>query len=378
MTSPLRILLADDSVTIRRLLTETLSSDATLEVCHSARDGQEALNQFSLVRPDVVVLDVEMPVMDGIEAVVAIRKLNLQVPIIMFSSLTTRGGDATLEALSHGATDYSTKPAHVGHLNDAINQIRNDLIPKIKHWGSWYQDQCRLPVTNPTTLHIERKPPVTLRREPITSNPTSTIRSERPLEIVGIGVSTGGPSALADVLKRIPKHFPIPIVITQHMPPLFTGLLAERLNQICPLSVHEAQEGATLEQGKVLVAPGNQHLVVERNGFQLRVHLDHGPQVNSCRPSVDVMFRSIAEKIGGTSVAVVLTGMGHDGLEGCRFIRSKGGKIVVQDQATSVVWGMPRAVAEAGLADHVLPLNHIADELIRLSQVGRSGVPSVR
>ena len=377
MTTPLRILLADDSVTVRRLLNETLSSDSMLEVCHAARDGQEALAQFPLVQPDVVVLDVEMPVMDGIETVIAIRKLNARVPIIMFSSLTTQGGEATLDALTHGATDYATKPSHVGHLQDAVDQIRKNLIPMIKHWGQWYQDQRRAPSVGPTAYHLERKLPVTLRRESLSAAPKPNVRGDKPVEIIAIGVSTGGPSALADVLKLIPKQFPIPIVIAQHMPPLFTGLLAERLNQICPLSVNEAHDNAELVSGQVWIAPGNQHLIVEKHGFHVRLRLNHGPLVNSCRPSVDVLFRSVAETIGGASIAVVLTGMGHDGLEGCRLIHGKGGKVIAQDQATSVVWGIPRAVAEAGLADQVLPLHSIAGELIRMSQVGRSAMASV-
>ncbi len=377
MTTPLRILLADDSVTVRRLLTETLASDSELEVCHAARDGQEALLQFPLVQPDVVVLDVEMSVMDGIETIVAIRKLNARVPIIMFGSLTTRGGEATLDALSNGATDYSTKPTHVGHLQDAVDQIRKDLIPMIKHWSQWYRDQRQAPSASPAADHIEHNRPVTPGCESLLAAPGPTVRSDQPVEIIAIGVSTGGPSALESVLKLIPKQFPVPIVIAQHMPPLFTGLLAERLNQICPLPVHEALDGARLAPGQVWIAPGNQHLIVEKNGFYLRVRLDHGPLVNSCRPSVDVLFRSIAETIGGASIAVVLTGMGHDGLEGCRLIRSKGGKVIAQDQATSVVWGMPRAVVEAGLADQVLPLHSIAGELIRLSQVGPSAMSCV-
>ncbi len=377
MTIPLRILLADDSVTVRRLLTETLSSDPSLEVCLAARNGQEAVTQFSLVMPDVVVLDVEMPVMDGIEAVAAIRKTNAHVPIIMFSSLTTRGGEATLDALTNGATDYSTKPARVGHLQVAVDHIRNELIPMIKHWGNWYHEHHQSPRVSQPKTSVERIPEVLRHREPVSMAPRTSPFTERPLEIVAVGVSTGGPSALADVLKSIPKQFPVPIVIVQHMPPLFTGLLAERLNQVCPLSVQEAQEGVTLGAGHVWIAPGDEHLVVEKSGAQLRLRLDHGPAVNSCRPSVDVLFRSVAETVGGNSVGVVLTGMGQDGLEGCRRIHAKGGKVIAQDQATSVVWGMPRAVAEAGIADKILPLQKLSEELIRLSRIGRSAASVV-
>lgn len=369
MTQPLRILIADDSVTVRRLLTETLSNEPNLEVCHAARDGREAVTQFSLVQPDVVVLDVEMPVMDGIEAVLEIRKFDSRVPIIMFSSATTRGGEATLDALTAGATDYVTKPTRVGHLQEAVAHIRNDLIPMIKHWGKWHHEQRRNSKAAPANIRLDRQPEVTLRRESVLAGPRAVARANSKPEVIAIGVSTGGPNALADVLKLIPKQFPIPILIAQHMPPLFTGLLADRLNRVCPLSVCEAQDGRDLLPGQVWVAPGDRHLVVERQGLSLRVRLNHNPPENSCRPSADVLFRSVAETFTSGAVAVVLTGMGQDGLEGCRSIRNKGGKVIVQDQATSVVWGMPRAVAEAGLADRILPLDHIASELTRITQM---------
>ncbi len=365
-------MLADDSVTVRRLLSETLSADGSLEVCFAARDGREAVSQFSLVHPDVVLLDVEMPVMDGIEATTAIRRLDPRVPILMFSSLTTRGGEATLDALSAGANDYVTKPTRVGHLQDAVAHIRNVLIPMIKHWGKWYRDERRTAATVPASPRLERVPPVSLRREPFSVGPRAAARANSQVEVIAIGVSTGGPNALAEVLKSIPKQFPVPILIAQHMPPLFTGLLADRLNHVCPLSVREALDGAALEPGQVWIAPGDRHLVVERQGLNLRVRLNHNPPVNSCRPSADVLFRSVAETFGDAAVAVVLTGMGQDGMEGCRSIRLQGGKVLVQDQATSVVWGMPRVVADAGLADHVLPLDSIAAELTRMSQMGRS------
>ncbi len=371
----IRVLLADDSATVRRLLTETLSNEPDLVVCHAARDGREAVTQFSLVQPDVVVLDVEMPVMDGIEAVIAIRRIDPKVPIIMFSSLTTKGGEATLDALTHGATDFVNKPARSGHLHDAIHHIRTNLIPMVKHWGKWSQEQRSRGVHAAASLTLTRQPTASLCREPLSASRRPAGNKRAALEIIAIGVSTGGPNALAEILKAIPKQFPIPIVIVQHMPPLFIGLLAERLNQICPLTVSEAVDGTPIQPGHVWVAPGDQHLVVEKQGRNARLRLDHGPAVNSCRPAVDVLFRTVADVYRDSSLAVVLTGMGQDGLEGCRHIRQRGGKVVVQDQATSVIWGMPRTVAEAGLADQVLPLNSMAEELTRLAQLGRSLPP---
>lgn len=370
MTSTFRILLADDSVTVRRLLTETLSNETNLEVVHAARDGREAVTQFSLIQPDVVVLDVEMPIMDGIEAVTAIRKIDAHVPIIMFSSLTVRGGEATLDALTAGATDYVSRPSRVGHLQEAIAHIRHELIPMILHWGRWHRDDRRAPIPLPANMRLERLPTVTLRREPLTAGPKAATKN-LPAEIIAIGVSTGGPNALADVLKLIPKQFPIPILVAQHMPPLFTGLLADRLNQVCPLPVAEATDGAILDGSHVWIAPGDRHLIVEKQGLSRVLRLTRAAPVNSCRPSVDVLFRSVAETYGETAIGVVLTGMGQDGLEGSRLIRGRGGKIIVQDQATSVVWGMPRAVAEAGLADRILPLGNIGTELAHYALKGR-------
>ena len=372
MNPAMRVLLAADSVTVRRLLTETLSKEPLLEVCHAAHDGREAVTQFPLVHPDIVLLDVEMPVMDGIEAVIAIRRINPRIPIIMFSSLTIKGGEATLDALTHGATDYVTKPTRVGHLQDAVLQIRNELVPRIKHWGQWYKEQHHSAGRAASPMTLSRAP-VGLRREPFSLGDASvTARGNVSIDVIAIGASTGGPNALADMLKRLPRNFTIPILIAQHMPPLFTTLLADRLNQVCPLNVREGVDGAAIESGQVWIAPGDQHLVVEKQGFNMRLRLDHGPPENSCRPSVDVLFRSVAAAYGERAVTVVMTGMGQDGTIGCQHIRNRGGKVIAQDQDSSVVWGMPRAVAEAGLADRVLPLNGIADELIRLSQCGRT------
>lgn len=384
MSQALRVLYADDSVTIRRLLAEVLSNDSSLEVCRAACDGREAVTQFSLVHPDVVLLDVEMPVMDGIEAAIAIRQLDSQVPIIMFNSMTTRGGEGMLDALSNGATDYVLKPSHTGHLRDAVTHIRDILIPRIKHWGRSFQDN-RLTVgsstTAKTTLPVSRRPLVGARRGPITSTEWSIERAApnatAPVDIVAIGVSTGGPSALAEVLRRLPKTFPVPILIAQHMPPKFTGLLASQLDQVCPLDVQECQDGAIIEPGQVWIACGGHHMVVEKRGNHHHVRTNHGPPENSCSPSADVLFRSVANTYRENALAVVMTGMGQDGLQGCRLIHERGGHVMAQDQASSVVWGMPRVVAEAGLADHVLPVNRIADELVRMSQVGRSARASV-
>lgn len=374
MSPPIRVLLADDSVAVRRLLAETLSSDPELEVCCAARDGQEAVTQFSQLQPDVVLLDLEMPVMDGIEAVVAIRKLNARVPLIMFSAYTREASEATIDALSSGATDFVTKPKMVGHVQNAVTHIREHLVTKIKVWGRWYREQRTNPAAPVPTIALARAP-LGVRPEPSPPRAASASakRATAP-EVVAIGVSTGGPNALAEVLKRLPPVFPLPILIAQHMPVMFTKLLADRLDQVCPFHVREAVDGTPLEPGQVWIAPGDTHLVVEKQGFRKVLKLNHGPHENSCRPSADVLFRSVAAAYGESAIAVVMTGMGQDGKVGCQHIRYRGGTVLAQDQATSVVWGMPKAVIEAGLANRVVPLPAIAEELCRLSMCRSSPV----
>lgn len=368
MKRPYRILLADDSVTVRRLLSETLSRDPQLEVCWAARDGREAAEQFVTLKPDVVLLDVEMPVMDGIEATAAIRQVDPRVPIVMFSSLASAGVNATLDALQHGATDYVTKPTRVGHLQSAIRHIEQELIPKLKHWGEWHHNRYNAKsAIKPAAPNRSGR---VLRRASLTADSAAgaPVRGPSRIDLVAIGASTGGPNALAEVLSVLPKQFPASILITQHMPPLFTTLLADRLNQVCPLTVREAVDGAEVLPGEVWLAPGDRHLVVERDGTSVRLRLDPCPPEDSCRSAVDVMFRSIASVYLNRTLAVVLTGMGTDGIVGCRHLREQGSRVLVQDQASSVVWGMPRAVVEAGLAERILPLNELGSEINRLVQ----------
>ena len=401
----IRVLMADDSAVIRRLLSEALAPDKELEVVGVGRHGGEALQLSVAQRPDVILLDVEMPVMDGVEAVVAIRKLDAHIPIIMFSSITTRGGTATLDALSAGANDYVIKPVSLGHASEAMTYIRNELIPKIKLWGRRHRRRSTgmpssllAPTTPgfprspnmppnitptagaappampksllaPTTPGFPRSPnmPPSITPTAGAAPPTMPGKPRDPacaIEIVAIGSSTGGPNALAEVLKRIPHGFPVPIVITQHMPPVFTQLLAQRLNSICPLNVREGVEGAILKPGDVWVAPGNFHMTVQMDQADRVLHLDQKPHENSCRPAVDPLFRSVATAYGGRCLGVVLTGMGRDGEMGSKAIRQVGGRIIAQDEESSVVWGMPRAVAQAGYAGQVLPLNQIAVEIV--------------
>jgi two-component system chemotaxis response regulator CheB len=348
----IRILVVDDSVVIRKLLCETLSRDPELEVVASAQDGRIALSKIQQLHPDLVTLDVEMPVMNGLEALKELRKLYPKLPVIMFSTLTERGASATLDALSLGASDYATKPSNTGSPELAIEAIRAQLIPKIKALGS-----AAPPA--PKTL----PPPVpAIRVRP---------RSKQPIEIVAIGTSTGGPNALAEVLPHLPKDLPVPIVLVQHMPPIFTRLLAERLAAQSAIPVAEASAGVTLVPGQAWIAPGNYHMTVVRAGLSRRLELNQNPPEHSCRPAVDPLFRSVAEVFRANVLAVIMTGMGSDGVLGCRQIREAGGEVIIQDEATSVVWGMPGLVYTAGQADAVYPLDQLAPEIARRVQQSR-------
>ena len=340
----IKVLVVDDSPTIRRLVTMALVEDPAIEVIGHAVNGREAIAQVRRLKPDVVTLDIEMPVLDGLGALRGIREDHPRLPVIMFSTLTQRGAITTLEALSLGASDYVTKPSNTGSVAESIASVRNQLVPKIKALAGVRR------VLAPT-------PPVT--------RPLMPAPAVSP-ELLVIGASTGGPDALSRLMAGLPADLPVPVLVVQHMPPVFTAMLAERLDRVSPLSVAEATEGAVLQPGTALLAPGDFHLRVGRSAGVLRAHLDQGPQENFCRPAVDALFRSVHETVGGRAVAVVLTGMGQDGLIGCQLLAGSGARIVVQDEETSVVWGMPGAVATAGLAHEVLPLDDVAARLTAL------------
>ncbi len=356
--TPIRILVVDDSVVIRKVLSDALSADRALEVVGVASDGRIALAKIPLLKPDLVTLDIEMPVMDGLETLAALRKLYPKLPVIMFSTLTERGAAATLDALSLGASDYATKPSNPGSPAVAIERIRSELIPKIK----------ALCGVAPLKLspHLVIRPALKVRT-----------RTKPPIEIVAIGTSTGGPNALAEVLPRIPNDFPVPIVVVQHMPPIFTRLLAERLASRSAIPVEEGSAGEVLLPGQAWIAPGNFHMTVIRAGLQYRLSLNQATPENSCRPAVDVLFRSVALAYGPNVLGVVMTGMGADGVRGARDIRQAGGEVIIQDEASAIVWGMPGLVYAAGQADAVFPLDCLAGEIERRVLRSRTSHPHV-
>ena len=354
----IRVLVVDDSVTVRQLLVDALSADPEVHVVGTAPNGALGMTLLPRLVPDVVVLDIDMPVMDGLEFLRRVRPAWPKLPVIVFSTYTTHGAATTLQALWFGASDYVAKPS-AGDFDSAVAQARRELLPRIKACAR--RDAGEGAAAPATPAHPGQQP---------VPAPRSATPPPRP-SVVAIGASTGGPRALADVLGALPADFPVPVLIVQHMPPLFTRHLADGLSTQCALRVLEATHGAALEPGPVWIAPGDHHMTVGRDGVALRLWLDQGPSENACRPSVNPLFRSVAEVFGHGSLGVVLTGMGQDGLEGASRIRAARGQVIVQDEASSVVWGMPGAIARAGFADKVLPLDDIAGEI--LARVHRTG-----
>jgi len=379
-TPRIRVLVVDDSVAVRRLLTSILSSDPGLQVVGSAADGKAALAAIETLQPDVMTLDVEMPVLDGLGTLRELRKRWRALPVIMLSTLTVRGAEATLDALTSGANDYVPKPSQIGDRDAAMEGVRAALIPKIKTLHAKRLSQERTvaaavaasttrPVAGAASIHAA--PVVPLHRSSGASRaPAPPSGGPRPgtglaagVDMVAIGVSTGGPSALAVVLPALPGDFPTPIVIAQHIPPVFSTVLADRLNGASKIRVVEAKGGEIPQPGVAYIAPGHHHLIVTGTRSAPVLALSDAPPENSCRPSVDVLFRSVAAVYGRSLLGVMLTGMGQDGVEGSRAIQQGGGRIIVQDEATSVVWGMPGLVWKAGLADGMFPVEGIAGEI---------------
>lgn len=344
----IRVLVVDDSVVIRRLVTHALEERDSIEVVGAAADGVIALGRIPQLNPDVVTLDIEMPVMDGMETLRHIRRDYPQTRVIMFSTLTERGAAVTLDALRAGADDYVTKASNEGSLDRSLVRLREELIPRIEQFFVFPGQPSIAKTASPLAAPLSVAP----------------VCAGAP-RAVAIGVSTGGPAALTALLPTLPESFPLPILVVQHMPPLFTRLLAERLNSICALNVAEAQDGDRVQPGRILIAPGDFHMKVIAGDAGPVVHLDQSAPQNSCRPAVDVLFTSISEVYGGAVLPVILTGMGQDGLRGSRILKAQGAALLAQDEASSVVWGMPGAVVNAGLASEVVPLDRMGNAILK-------------
>jgi two-component system, chemotaxis family, protein-glutamate methylesterase/glutaminase len=405
VNTPIRVMIVDDSSVVRKLLTSALANHPEVTVVGSAANGLIALNKLPQLLPDAVILDVEMPEMDGITACARIRESYPRLPVIMFSTLTDRGASVTFDALAAGASDYVLKPS--AQQGDSLEQVvSKSLVPKlIALTRARPAIQAALAMLNegkapafdaPSSTHrvlpeVSRARPSLPTRPSLPARPSlpqsvrapekpkleprpDSLRSaklpalRKPVQLIAIACSTGGPNALAELVPRLPAALPVPVLIVQHMPPIFTRTLAERLALRSALKVIESSGGELLRAGEVYVAPGNRHLEVhqdERGTFTL---LTDGPAENSCRPSADVTFRSLVRVFGGGVLAVVLTGMGHDGARGAKEIAEAGGRVIAQSGPTCVVWGMPRAVEEAGITTAVVPLSEMAGAI--LQQIG--------
>ncbi len=345
-----KILIVDDSAFMRNALSNMLSSDPEIKIVGTARDGLEAIEKVDSLKPDVVTMDVEMPRMDGITALKHIMERN-PVPVIMVSSIATEGAKVTLDALDLGAVDFI--PKNLSELSVNIVKIKEILIDKIKHIARKGIAKRRI---SPALAHKSIELPKVMPARAI---------GERRIGIVSIGTSTGGPKALQEIIPKLPKDFPTPIVIAQHMPPNFTGPFAERLNQLSQITVKEAEEGESLRPGVALVAPGGGHMrVARKRGIDTVISISENKEDFIYRPSVDALMLSVSECFPGRALGVILTGMGHDGMSGMIAMKKTGARIFAQNEETCVVYGMPKAVVDAGIADKVLSLEEMAGEII--------------
>jgi two-component system chemotaxis response regulator CheB len=437
VTRSIRVLLVDDSSVVRRLLTAAFANHLEIDVVGTAANGILALSKVEQLEPDAIILDVEMPEMDGITMLKKLRETRPKLPVIMFSTLTERGANTTFDALAAGASDYVLKPStSSGETLDSV--VNNYLVPKLialtlsratatgnlqrfveapaERSGDDRTLNTRGVFTNRPTVPANAfaAPPITASfglknlvkpalslNAPATTpvlTPTATgsalrdsvaaaaravalpgagstalsrLRAStqalgrKSVQVIAIAASTGGPNALNDVLARLPKNLPVPIVIVQHMPPIFTRCLADRLEQRCELSVVESAGGEYVRAGTVYIAPGNRHLELTRDAEGVHTVLTDGPPENSCRPAADVLFRSVVKMYGAGVLGVVLTGMGQDGARGAREIHEAGGRVIVQSGPTCVIWGMPKAVEEAGIAEEVVPLPDMAQAILQ-------------
>ncbi len=351
---PIKVLIVDDTVVYRKIVKDILTGNSDIEIVGTASDGELALRKIKELNPDLLTLDLEMPNLDGLGVLKQIKEQNLPVGAIMISSLTKDGAQATIRALKLGAFDFVAKPVG-SSVEESVAILKNDLLSKIRAYKQSLIGQ---------SVHIDIPKAADKRK---TQLPEFAIKSqnmpENVPEIVCIGISTGGPQSLGYVLPRIPKDFPLPILIVQHMPPKFTKSLAEDLNNRSRVTIKEAEDSELIKPGYVYIAPGGQHMKVKKIMANTHIQITDDPPENNCKPSVDYLFRSVSMTFGGNAIAVIMTGMGNDGTLGCRLLKRKGATIIAQNQETCVVYGMPKGPIEEGLADAIVPLEEIADKL---------------
>jgi two-component system, chemotaxis family, protein-glutamate methylesterase/glutaminase len=361
----LRVMVVDDAVVVRGLFSRWVQAEPDLELAAALRTGRQAVDQLERVNPDVVVLDVDMPELDGIAALPLLLKKKRDLVVIMASTLTRRNAEISLRALSLGAADYIPKPASNQEVTSSPT-FRHELLEKIRQLGQRAKSlriaKPRLPETGAPPLQPVA-PPAAAAEPKLTLRPMPTT----PPRVLLIGASTGGPQALNTVIAQIGGVLErVPVLITQHMPPTFTAILAEHLERVAKCPVREGRDGEKVNAGNIYIAPGGLHMKIKRRGGTAAIALDNGPLLNFCKPAVDPMFASAAAVWGPNVLALVLTGMGCDGLSGAKAVTDAGGHVLAQDEASSVIWGMPGQVAQAGLCSAVLPLNQIPQRLCRL------------
>jgi two-component system, chemotaxis family, protein-glutamate methylesterase/glutaminase len=354
----LRILVVDDTALFRRIISDALALLPDVEVVGTAPNGKIAIERAVSLSPDLITLDIEMPEMDGLETLDALRQRGLKCGVIVVSAFTRKGGDLTIRALERGAFDFITKPEG-GNQVSTLTALSNALAPIIRA----YQRHLEIRSILKSGSHLVQEPMAVASPPP----PRLEIRPAiKKSDLVLIGVSTGGPNALAELLPALPARFPVPVLVVQHMPPMFTQSLANSLAAKCKLSVKEVENGETMLPSTVYIAQGGRHMKIAPGpGGETVLRVTDDPLENNCRPSVDTLFRSVANHFSGNATAVIMTGMGSDGVLGLRLLKRKNARVIAQDQASCVVFGMPGEAIKAGVVDVVAPLDRLAEEIIR-------------
>lgn len=365
MADEISVLIVDDSALMRNLISRMVEATPGLIVADRAMNGEFALQKLDRCKPDVIVLDLEMPQMNGIEFLKERKQRGIDIPVIILSSVARRGAEITMEALSLGASDFIMKPSDTQH--EDIQGIKEHLTNLLLVYGKQYRQSKGLKEPSIPTIRAEKPQKPAEVQPPKPLRPASAPKPG-PIEIIAIGISTGGPNALREVFAKLDKDLPAPIVVVQHMPPGFTEEFAKSLDKLCPLEVKEAAEGDLIKPGRILIAPGDKHLEVEKRPLATVVHLSDAPPVNGHRPSADVLFASVAKEFGNRAMGVIMTGMGKDGAKELGTILRAGGLTLGQDEVTSIVYGMPKVAWEMGHVMEQVPLSKMAERICTLAK----------